>query len=220
MTFRATAAIGALILAASAAPAVAGGYWDGGIVQSGPAYGAAQDQQWNCPCNCPPVREDRFGGGWRDERGWSEDQGDQRYYQSRSIQEDTDQQDYDQQDYDRTPQDYSDYGVGPGYAVEESAGGGGGGGEGFGFAGAGAFAGANASADVDVDVDIRDRDHRGHDMMHHMPYPPRMMQPYPHQPYPPQHMGGWGPMPGNHPMQPHYGPSGRPMMHGGGYRRR
>ena len=59
-------------------------------------------------------------------------------------------------------------------------------------------------------------------MMHHMPYPPRMMQPYPHQPYPQQHMGGWGPMPGYHQMQPHYGmPShGHPMMHGGGYRRR
>ena len=80
MKMTAAAAIGALILAASAVPALAGGYWDGGIVQSGPPGapigGPPRYSDPNCPCYCPSDRQDdRARGddrsGWRDQRGWS-----------------------------------------------------------------------------------------------------------------------------------------------------
>ena len=58
MKTTAAAAIGALILAASVAPAFAGGYWDGGIVQSGPAGGPPAYGDRNCPCYCPRDRQD------------------------------------------------------------------------------------------------------------------------------------------------------------------
>jgi len=244
MKMTAAAAIGALILAASAAPALAGGYWDGGVVQGGqaeapgPAY-ADRD----CPCNCPP---DRDGRGWREQRRWG-DRGDNRYGDDRGwsdrgqyYSEDRgevdervydsgwqDQDAYDDEDY--APAEYFDsgYGVGPDVFIDE----GGGGGD-VGFAGAGAFAGADAFADVGVDVDIRDRFHdhfRDHDHDHHdhHMYPPMHDHQYPQHPgYPhawgsmqpmqPHMMSGWGHMGGvGHVAMAH----GGMVMHGGGRRR-
>src|SRR5580658_7795638 len=120
MKLTAAAAIGALILAASAAPAVAGGYWDGGIVQSGQGDGPPPVYaDRNCPCYCPSGRDEHGRGpreaqrwGDRDggDRGWSNqeryysddrDEGDARYY--------SDEQVYDSGWQDRDVQDEGDY---------------------------------------------------------------------------------------------------------------
>jgi hypothetical protein len=203
MKLTAAAAIGALILAASAGPAFAG-YWDGAIVPTGPSNvpppAADPCGGGGCPCNCAPAPLDRYGGeGWEDSAGRRG--GDWRADQNWSEDDNGPGSAYQDEAYGEAPAEYlgGDYGVGPAYVVEESGGGGGG----FGFARADAFANASAFAVVDVDI------HDGHH--HHMP------------PYPP-HMGGWGQMPGYHQMQPHYGMQsyGHPMMmhSGGGYRHR
>jgi hypothetical protein len=249
MKLTATAALGALILAASAAPAFAGGYWDGGIVQSGQG-GDPQPGYYDrdCPCYCPSDRQghdQRWGDA--DDRGWSggnryyrndRDTGDVRYssdervYDSGWQDQDAYQDQGDYQDEDNAPADYSDsgYEVGP-YGYYDDAGGGG-------FAGGSAF--ANVGVDLDFSDRFRDRDRfhdhdqfHDHDMMHHDDHQHMMMHHedrYPqHQSYQP-HMGQWGsPMQPYHQMQPHYSMAPRvsgyshPMaMHrsGGGGRRR
>jgi hypothetical protein len=217
MNLTAAAALGALILAASGAPAMAGGYWDGGIVHSDQGDEPPAYSDRDCPCYCPSDRQEHGRGherrwGDSDQRGWSErDYGDdragERYDSDERVYDSgwQDQGDYqdqgEDQDQDYGPAGYSDYGydVGPEGFVDEGAGG-----EGF----AGAF------ANVGVDVDIRDRERFGdhdHEMMRHdhhvQPYPPRMMHhedhQYPqHQGYQP-HMSQWNqPMQPDHPMQP------------------
>jgi hypothetical protein len=217
MKLTATAALGALILAASAAPAFAGGYWDGGIVQSGQG-GDAQPGYYDrdCPCYCPSDRQEHRRE-WRREQGWGDrdrydsddrDGGDARYssdervYDSGWQDQDGYQDQGDDQDQDYAPAEYSDsgYDVGPYGYYDEASGGGGG----DGFVGGGAF--ANVGIDLDINDRERFRDHErfhDHDMMHHDDHQHMMMHhedhPYPqHQGYQPR-MGQWG-----SPMQPHY----------------
>jgi hypothetical protein len=227
MKLTATAALGALILAASAAPAFAAGYWDGGIVQSGQGSDAQPSySDRDCPCYCPSDRQSQ-GRDWREEQRWSDrdryqgddrESGDERYssnervYDSGWQDQGAYQDQQDDQDQDYAPAEYSDsgYGVGPDGYYDEAGGG-----------SAGAIAGADGFANVGIDVDIndrfRDRDHfhdqerfHDHDMMHHDDHQHMMMHhqdhPYPqHQSYQP-HMGQWGsPMQPYHQMQPHYG---------------
>ena len=236
MKITAAAAIGALILAASAVPALAGGYWDGGIVQSGPPGGP--------PGYCPPARQDYSDDdrrGWRDESGWSaSERGDGRSWDDERYRGDesdwSDQQDddsgwrdgadFDDAD-DYAPAEYSDggfYDVGPSYVVD-------GGGAG-GFVNSGPFIG------LGFDFRDRGRDHfRDHDRFRdhdhfsdrdrHAAYSHVMQRD--HQSYP-QHTGGWGPMQPHQPMQGyhpthmiasygHTGGYGHPAAHSGGHRR-
>jgi hypothetical protein len=216
MKMTAAAAIGALILAASAAPALAGGYWDGGIVHGGQAADPSPARgDRDCPCYCPRDRAD-YGDRRDDRRAWS----DQRDW-SVSDRDDADQQGYDDEDY--APADYSDdsYDSGSGYVIDSGGSGG--------FVGAGGFVG------VDIGFHDRFRDHdqfREHDRFHehdmrHDHYPPHMMQhddhPYPqHTGYP--HMGSWGSIQ-PHPTHMigsygHTGGYGHPAAHGGGGRHR
>jgi hypothetical protein len=151
MKLTAAAAIGALILAASAAPALAGGYWDGGIVQGGQAADPPP-AHWDrdCPCYCPRDRQDY--GDWREERGdggqyygreggW----GDERVYDS-GWQDQGPNEDY-------IPDAYSDngYGVGPDGFIDEGNSG-----------GVFVVGGGSAFSDANVDFDFRDR-FRDHD---------------------------------------------------------
>ena len=205
MKMTAAAAIGALILAASAAPALAGGYWDGGIVQGGQGADpppARSDR--DCPCYCPRDRAD-YGQRQDDRRVWS----DQRDW-SASDGDDADQRGYDDEDYG--PAEYSDDGYyeGPGYVVDSGGSGG--------FVGAGGFVG--------VDIGFHDRFHDHDQFRDHYHSPPHMMQRDDHQ-YP-QHagyprMGAWGSMQ-PHPTHMigsygHAGGYGHPATHGGGHHR-
>jgi hypothetical protein len=222
MKMRAAAAIGALILAASAAPAVAGGYWDGGIVRGGPVEGPPPGYSVrDCPCYCPRDREDvgdRWGDdrrGWSDERDWSASDGDGRGWSDGYDSGWQGDGDYEDEDY--APADYSDngYGVGPEYVIDEGGGGG--------------FAGGFANVGLDFDFrdgfrdHFRDRDRfreddrfhdhdtfrHDHQMMRHDDH--QLPQ---HSGYP--HMGSWGSM--QHPthMIGSYGHAvSRPAMHGG-----
>lgn len=242
MRMTAAAAIGALILAAGAAPAFAGGYWDGGIVQGGPAVEsrpAYADQC--CPCGCPRVREDdgdRERRGWSDARDYGEARAwsDERDFDSGWRDDDATYEDRDEDDYG--PADYSDsgYGVGPAEFYDYYGGGGGGGG---GFAGAGAFSGAGAFANVGVDVSLRDHFHdhfHDHDMFHdhdrshfhdhdhdmshhdhHMAYAPQM-SPMGGHGYAPHVWGAMQPHAGGqvHMMGGHVGGFSHPAMHSGG----
>jgi hypothetical protein len=202
MKMTAAAAIGALILAASAAPALAGGYWDGDIVQGGQAADPPRARgDRDCPCYCPRDRAD-YGARQDDRRVWNDQREDDSAWRDDSAR----YQDQDEEDY--APADYSDdgYGVGPEYVIDA-------GGGGSGFVGGGAFAGGG----VDIEFNDRFRDHfddhdrfRDHD--HHMQ--PHMMRHDDHPPYPQHqgsqpHMGAWG----------HTGGYGHPAMHGGGRRR-
>jgi hypothetical protein len=212
-TTTAAAAIGALILAAGAGPAMAGGYWDGGIVHEG---GGEAGQRWDesCHCYCPDAQrddgwrehasrgdeqrwarnDDRSGDDWRgddwrgDDRGWRDEESWRE--EGPADEEET-----------YTPTEFyeGEGGVGPNTFIDEGGGGGGGFAGANGIAVASAF--ADASASVDVNVDIRERERRQHDHNHMMqPYPPmhhdHQMQPYPpmhNQPMPPMH--GYQPMP-------------------------
>jgi hypothetical protein len=242
MTRTVAAAIGALILAASAAPAAfAGGYWDGGIVQGGQAADSPAYGDRDCPCYCPSDRDrhdQRWGERDRDDRSWSDrdrDYGDdnarswsdQRGYDSGWQGDDAYQDDSDYQDQDTAPAEYADdgYGVGPDAYYDEGGGGGG-------FVGGGSFVDAGAFADIDVDINARDRfrdrfhERDMHDDHHMQPYPPHMMQ-HDNRPYSPQHTSGWStPMQPYHSMQPHYSMAPRVYSHpiavrrsGGGGRR-
>ncbi len=221
MKLTAAAALGALILAASAAPAIAGGYWDGGIVQSGPSEGPPPGYAGrDCPCYCPPAGEG-YGDQRDDRRGWSEEQDyDSGWRDDGARYDDQDEEgDYAPADYS-----YSGYDVGPEYVIDA-------GGGGAGFVGAGGFAGGG----VDFVFGDRFRDHfhdqdhfrfRDHDHdMHHDHYPPHMVRrddhPYPQHSGNP-HMGSWGSMQ-SHPTHMigsygHTGGYGHPAMHGGGRR--
>jgi hypothetical protein len=211
MKMTAAAALGALILATYAVPALAGGYWDGGIVQSGPSGADRGDQ---CPCYCPRDRED-YGARQEDQRGWSDRREDRGRYEARNYgDQDYGDQDYgdqgygdqgygdqayDDQDYDDQadygPSGYADegYGAGPGYVVDEDGG----------FAGGG----------VNLVFGDRFRDRgrfndrfgdRGHaHMLRRDDRPPAQQQGYA------PHMGAWS----------HAGGYSRPAAHSGGRRR-
>jgi hypothetical protein len=238
MKLTAAAAIGALILAASAAPAIAGGYWDGGIVQGGQAADPPAHWDRDCPCYCPRDRDDYSGRreerGDRDEyygsdRGWS----DERVY-------DSGWQDQGQ-DEGYVPDASSDngYGVGPDGFIDD------GGSSGvFVVGGGSAFADANAFGNVGVDFDFRDR-FRDHDRFHDRDFHDRdfhdrdmsrdhdrrMFDRDDHLHVTPQHgyqhMGAWGGasmpmhMAGGHMSGfSHTAMHGGAVMHGGGGRRR
>jgi hypothetical protein len=168
MKMTAAGALCALILAASAAPALAGGYWDGGI-QSGPPGAATLRWDRNCPCDCPPVRQD-YGERRDDRRAWSDQREDDSDWRDDGA----------RYEEDYGPADYSDdgYGVGPAYIIDEDGGGGG-------FANAEAFAGGGADFELrdGFGDHFRDRDHfRDHD---------HRMQTYPPHPGSWAHMGGY-----------------------------
>ena len=217
MKMTAAAAIGALILAASAAPAFAGGYWDGGVARPGPAAASRPAHaDPDCPCARAEDRQD-YGddrGGWRDQRDWSgseRDYGDERGWSDERDFDSGWRDDgarYDDED-DYAPADAPDdfYDAGPGYHLDEGGAGGGG------FVGNGAFVG--------LGFDFRDRfrgrdQFRDHDHFsdhdHHAAHSHVIQQD--HQTYP-QHSGSWSP------TQPHYAPRSHaqgyahPAMHGG-----
>ncbi|MEJ0066989.1 MAG: hypothetical protein WDM85_17550 [Caulobacteraceae bacterium] len=195
MKLTAAAAIGALILAASAVPAVACGYWDGGIVQSGPPGGPPPDYAGrDCPCYCPGRqdygdRRDHRGDdrqGWRDRRDWSAS--DREFGEGREFGDGRgwiDERGYDSgwrddgADYDGGddygPADYSDggdYDVGPGYVDERRSGG---------FVESGPFVNV-------VDFDLHGRS-RFQDRDRH--------------PLPPPHRGSWESAPPRYATLPH-----------------
>ena len=73
MKTTALAAIGALMLAAGGAPAMAGGYWDGGIVHEGPP---PAESRWDAgDCGCRHARhQEREWRGREDDRRYEEDE--------------------------------------------------------------------------------------------------------------------------------------------------
>jgi hypothetical protein len=162
------AAMGALILALSAGPALAGGYWDAGGPEPGDDAPASYHHDGDCDRPCPPCpdarehgwrdgwsdRDDRDHEGWRRE-GWREHRG-----EAHEV---------------FLPAEFFEGGggVGPDVFIEDSGGAGGFVDDGS-FAGAGASAFASASASARVS--IHEREFMHHKMMHQMMHP-MMMHP-------------------------------------------
>lgn len=204
-------ALGALILLASASPALAG-YWDGD--RDGPPDYPAYQQQAPCP---PPPCQPCWRGGYEADQDWSE------AAPPPMVDEEPPPPD---EDVGPPPEDYLDQGVG---FVEGGGGGGFVGGGGGGFVGGGFSPGLAIAAQFDfgdrVDVHARAYAHasahayaRSYSSSygHSMGY---QRQGYQHMSYGPMRSyGSWGGM-GSYGHAMSYHPSYHPMM-AHGYRRR
>jgi len=182
------AAVGALILALGAGPALAGGYWDAGYPSAGDASPDAYHHDGDCDRPCPPCPDERELG-WRDGRGdregWEHEGWEHDGWERDGWERDGWREHGRQADEVFVPAEFFEGGggVGPDVFIEDSGGGGGVVDEGA-FAGAGAFASASASASARVSIHerefIHDREFMHHQMMHHMMMHPMMMHPMMH----------------------------------------